>query len=187
MLERDVANLVAQHAGERGLVLDEAERAPGDEDVTTGGGERVDLVGIEDAEVVADVRPLGLRGDRVADQRNVAGQRLVAQQLVTRAERRRDGAAELDFFRLVDVHGGAAHVGRIHTGDALGHGAEDSAGGHATTAAFTADEEQHEHEGEARERAVIHRAPPVFSPGSFRNASICAPSGWCVSTHVTMP
>ena len=78
------------------------------------------------------------------------------------------------------------HVGRVDAGDSLRHRTEDVASAVAT-AALTADEHQRERERDEAEPAAAHFEPPVFSPGSFRKASIWGLSGWCDSTHVTIP
>ena len=75
VLAGDVADLVCQHARQFRLVLAERQRAPGNEDVAAGSGKGVDVVRIEHGEVIGDVLPFGLRGDRGADHVHVAGQR----------------------------------------------------------------------------------------------------------------
>ena len=58
MLLRDVRDLVAEHAGQLRLVLDQAERAARDVDDAAGRRERVDAVGVEHDELPVEVRTL---------------------------------------------------------------------------------------------------------------------------------
>ena len=188
MTERDVADFVAEHASQRGLVAHERQRAAGDEHVAARRREGVDLVGVEDAEVVVEVGTVGLDRHRVADQRDIAGEWLIAEQRVARAECRGDGPTELDFLRLVDVRRRRPRVRRVHASEPPGHAAENRTGDTARAAPTLAtDQHQDETDRAERECPARHRAPPVLSPGSFRKASICGPSGWCASTQVTMP
>ena len=71
VLADDVADLVAEHAGELRFVLDQPERAARDVHEPAGRRKRVDAVGVEHDEGPGQLRALGLLRERHADERDV--------------------------------------------------------------------------------------------------------------------
>ena len=66
-----VDDFVAEHPGELRLVLEVRQQPPGDEDVPAGGGEGVDHLGVEDAEVILHILPRRVLRHRGSDQVHV--------------------------------------------------------------------------------------------------------------------
>ena len=85
VLVRDVADFVAEHAGELRFVLDQAERAARDVHDAAGRREGVDAVGIEHDEVQSRSGRSDLLRERRADERDV----LVDRRILHDAEPRR--------------------------------------------------------------------------------------------------
>jgi hypothetical protein len=99
----DVDELVTQHAGQFGFILDQRQRAAGDVDVATGRGEGIDAVGVEDDEVPRQRGTRAGRGERAAHQRHIAVDGGILDHTVARANPLADRGAELLFFGIGEL------------------------------------------------------------------------------------
>ncbi len=73
----DVAGLVAQHAGDFRLVVGQRQQATGDVDIAARHGEGVDDIGIQHGELIIDIRPVGVGGNRFADALDIGLERRI--------------------------------------------------------------------------------------------------------------